>query len=181
MTENTNTARIYLIRHATPDWNRKDIPYDIPPGPPLVEQGELEAARLGEFIRQTGIVKLYHSPLERAKRTASIGAAIAGIGIEEQPAIAEWRSAEGDQQIAERFLPVWERVIIESAAQGPIGLVTHGGPIRFMLEKLGLPAPVMEAHRKLYDHGNPLPPAGAWLAEKSEGSEAWNFSLVFTP
>jgi len=181
MTENTNTARIYLIRHATPDWNRKDIPYDIPPGPPLVEQGELEAARLGEFIRQAGIIKLYHSPLERAKRTAQISAAIAGISIEQELAIAEWRSSEGDQQIAERFLPVWDRTVAESATLGPIGLVSHGGPIRFMLEKLGLPGPIMESHRKLYDHGNPLPPAGAWLAEKPEGSEVWNLTLIFIP
>jgi drug/metabolite transporter (DMT)-like permease len=26
---------IYLIRHATPDWSRTDIPYFTPPGPPL--------------------------------------------------------------------------------------------------------------------------------------------------
>ena len=34
---------LYLARHATPDWNMRDIRYDIPPGPPLVPQGEEEA------------------------------------------------------------------------------------------------------------------------------------------
>ena len=39
------TPIVYLARHATPDWNRKDIRYDVAPGPDLVAQGEAEAAR----------------------------------------------------------------------------------------------------------------------------------------
>ena len=58
-------AMLYLARHATPDWNMRDIRYDIPPGPPLVPQGEAEAAQLGEFLRQAGVVQIYVSPLVR--------------------------------------------------------------------------------------------------------------------
>ena len=181
MIENPTTTRIYLIRHATPDWGRTDIPYDIPPGPGLVELGEIEAAQLGEFIRQAGIKKLYHSPLERAKRTAQISAEIAGILIEEEVGLAEWRSGENEQQVATRFLSIWPRILSESETSGPIGLVTHGGPAGIMLLKLGLSEPTLETHRKLFDHRNPLPPAGVWLAEKLPGSEQWVLSLVFSP
>ena len=180
MTEQAKPARLYLIRHATPDWNRKDIPYDLPPGPPLVAQGELEAAQLGVFLQHAGIKKLYHSPLERAKRTAQISAEIAGIQINEEAALAEWRSGETDQSIAARFNPFWERSAAESAALGPLGLVTHGGPIGFLLLKLGLPAAALEAQRK-YDHRNPLPPAGVWLAEKLPENDDWDLKLVFAP
>ena len=181
MAETEYPLRIYLIRHATPDWKRKDIPYDIPPGPPLIDQGEQEAAQLGEYIRQAGVRKLYHSPLERAMRTAQISAAAAGIQTEEELALAEWRSGEGEAHIAARFCPVWERAVVESRSMGPIGLVTHGGPVRFLLDRLGLPASVMEAHRKLYDSGNPLPPAGAWMAERASADDPWRLELVFIP
>jgi broad specificity phosphatase PhoE len=181
MITHAHSTKIYLIRHATPDWGRKDIPYDIPPGPPLIPQGETEAALLGSFIQQAGIQKLYHSPLERAKRTAQISAAVAGIDIEEDVAIAEFRSDENRQQLAARILPAWERFLKESETLGPIGLVTHGGPVRLLLEHLCLPSITLEAYAKRFDSNNPLPPAGAWLAERNPGQSQWTLNLVFTP
>ena len=65
------TSAIYLARHATPDWNRRDIRYDIAPGPDLVPQGEAEAAQLGEFLRTTGVTRIYASPLVRTRGRAS--------------------------------------------------------------------------------------------------------------
>jgi broad specificity phosphatase PhoE len=181
MNKHTDTTYIYLIRHATPDWKRTDIPYDIPPGPPLIHQGEVEALQLGEFIKQTGIKKLYYSPLERAKRTAEISANVADISIEEELGIAEWRTDENDQQFASRFMPAWNRAVNESGQQGPIGLVTHGGPVRFMLQTLGLTTELIETYKKQFDQQNPLPPAGVWVAEKSNGEERWSLNLVFVP
>lgn len=174
-------ATVYLIRHATPDWDVTDIPYDIPPGPPLVHQGEIEAFQIGTFLKQTKIKKLYYSPLERAKRTAEISADIAKILIEQEYGIAEWRTNEDEKQFSARFFPAWHKAIDESKVLGPIGLVTHGGPIQLMLKTLGLPHDVLESYRKQFDRGNPLPPAGIWKAEKSSGVDFWDLSLVFIP
>jgi broad specificity phosphatase PhoE len=41
--------KIFLIRHANPDWHRKDIPYDIVPGPLLAPKGERGAGAGGIF------------------------------------------------------------------------------------------------------------------------------------
>jgi broad specificity phosphatase PhoE len=172
---------VYLIRHATPDWNATHIPYDIPPGPSLVHQGEVEASQLGTFLKQTGIKKLYYSPLERAKRTAEISADIAEILIEQEDGIAEWRTNEDEPQFSSRFFPVWNKAVEESKQLGPIGLITHGGPVQFMLKILGLPQDILESYRNQFDHRNPLPPAGVWKAEKSNNVKIWDLSLVFTP
>ena len=74
----TGAGRVILARHATPDWNRRDIPYDIPPGPELTPAGEREALALGEFLRAQGATRVYHSPLERTLRTASLAASVCG-------------------------------------------------------------------------------------------------------
>ena len=177
----TEPVRIYIIRHATPDWSRKDIPYDRPPGPPLVEQGEKEAVLLGDFIRQQGLKKLYHSPLERTKRTAQISARLAGIEIQEENSLAEWRSDEGDAQVAARMLLTWENLVREAAQIGPLGFVSHGGPVMLLLRRLGMSADVLEFHRRAYDHANPMPPAGVWLAQREDGATDWELSLVFIP
>ncbi len=54
---------IYLTRHATPDWSRTDIRYDIPPGPPLTAQGEAEAEKLGIFLASAGVTQTLRQPL----------------------------------------------------------------------------------------------------------------------
>jgi len=177
----TTPSRIYLIRHATPDWSRKDIPYNLPPGPPLIEQGEMEAVQLGGFIKQARLSKLYYSPLERAKRTAEIIAGLANIPTEEAAEIAEMRPSENDQEYLVNMLPLWNRAIKESRQGNPIGLVTHGGPIRIMLETLGLTTGLIEAYNERFDGHNPLPPAGVWMAEKCAGETRWNLELVFVP
>jgi probable phosphoglycerate mutase len=181
MTETAFPIRIYLIRHATPDWKRKDIPYDIPPGPPLVPLGEAEAYQLGEFIQKAGIKKLYYSPLERARRTAEISAKVACVDTELENEIAEWRFDEDSEHLAFRFLKAWNRAVEASKKLGTIGLVTHGGPVGFMLQELGLPADLLEHYRSQFDHRNPLPPAGAWVAEKSNDASQWKLELAFIP
>ena len=85
---------IYLIRHATPDWNRKDIPYHLPPGPPLVEKGEAEAGELGRFLAEVGVGHLYYSPLERCQHTAQIAGLIAGVVPIESPGLIEIQPGE---------------------------------------------------------------------------------------
>lgn len=174
--------KIFLLRHATPDWNRKDIPYDIPPGPELSPKGEAEAQALGDFMKLEGLKKLYHSPFERAARTAKIVAAVSGIPCIEEKGLAEWRSIdEPEIQVRTRMSSLFERVAQESIELGPIGLVSHGGPIALLLLELGFSHDELAPYRKMFDTTNPLPPAGAWKIEQIPGEEDRKFQLVFTP
>ncbi len=175
------TSKIYLVRHATPDWSRTDIRYDIPPGPPLTSHGEAEATRLGEFLRDTAAHKIYASPLERTQRTAQIAGEIAGLPVLEELAIAEWQRGENDATVLERLLTFWESIADESSATGPVVVVSHGGPIRLLLAHLKLDDAEINFYRKQFDRDNPLPPAGVWLASRAEGDDRWHLQLVFTP
>lgn len=172
---------IYLIRHASPDWDRKDIPYDIPPGPPLTGKGEQEAQELGAFLQKAGVQKLYYSPLLRAAHTAQIAAAVAKIPAQEQTALAEWITGQSEAEIHARFWPLMESTIAESAQLGPLGLVTHGGPVAYLLKQLGMDPARLDRHRKMFDHRNPLPPAGVWAAQRASSAEAWDLQLIFAP
>lgn len=173
---------IFLLRHATPNWNRKDIPYDILPGPELSPRGEVEAQALGEFMKLEGLKKLYTSPFERAARTAQIIATVNGIPYIEEKRLAEWRGAvENETQVRARMLSLFEWATGESMELGPIALVSHGGPIAALLLGLGFPYDELSPYRKMFDTTNPLPPAGAWKIERDHGEKKWKFQLVFTP
>jgi broad specificity phosphatase PhoE len=175
------SATVYLVRHATPDWNRSDIRYDIPPGPPLTAQGEAEAAKLGQFLQTAGVCKLYASPLERAQRTAQIAAGVAQVEVVEAEAVAEWRRGESEAEVLARFTPFWVAVWEESVRYGPMALVTHGGPIRLMLEHLKLERAAIDFYRKQFDRDNPAPPAGAWRITRTQQRADWQMELAFTP
>lgn len=173
---------VYLARHGTPDWSMTGIRYDIPPGPPLVAQGEAEAAKLGEFLKQAGVVKVYASPLVRAHRTAEIAAAVAGLPpVEVIEEIAEYRSGETDAGVFERLNPAFTRIWAEAAEQGPIAIVSHGGPVRVLLERLGVESDRIWHFRRQFDHQNPLPPAGAWQVTSGDQPGAWRVQFAFSP
>jgi broad specificity phosphatase PhoE len=172
---------VFLIRHATPDWSRADIPYDVPPGPPLTLQGEEEAMQLGQFLREAGVTQIYARPLVRAWHTAQIAATVSGAPAQQSESLAEWRNKEEVSSIRARFWPIWEEVSALSQHSGPIALITHGGPIAFLLEELGLPSDVVEQHKRQFDRRNPLPPAGAWRAMRLNGNPNWDLTLAFTP
>jgi len=174
-------VKIYLARHATPDWSRTDIRYDIPPGPPLTAQGEAEAAQLGAFLRDAGIKRMYASPLERTRRTAEIAGGLAGVTPITEETIAEWRRGESEAEVSARLNGLWEKLCRESESVGPIALVTHGGPIKVILQNLGMPRTTADEYCRKFDRGNPLPPAGVWLATSSSLETPWQLELVFTP
>ncbi len=174
--------KILLLRHASPEWERTDIPYDIPPGPPLSLKGEKEAEVLAAFLKAQGVVKLYYSPFERSTRTARVISTLNGIDCIEDKRLSEWRSIdERETQVRERMLSIFERAAQESVEIGPIGLVSHGGPVAALLQALGIDPDELASHRKLFDGPNPLPPAGAWKAEQIPGDDTWNFNLEFIP
>jgi len=174
--------KIFIVRHASPDWTRTDIPYDIPPGPPLSPKGEKEATSLADYLKSEGVVKLYYSPFERSAKTAKIVSAANGIPCIEEKGLLEWREIDEDAaQVRERMLFVFERIAKEAQRIGAIGLVSHGGPVNFLLQQLGAHENELVSYRKLFDRSNPLPPAGAWKAESYPNGDDWNLQLAFTP
>jgi broad specificity phosphatase PhoE len=174
--------KVFLIRHASPDWERRDIPYDIHPGPMLTLKGEKEAEALAEFLRPQGLARLYHSPFERAARTAKIVAALNGIPAVEEPGLAEWRSVvEPEGQARQRMVSAFEQAARESVDGSSTGLVSHGGPIALLLQELGIQRDTLAKYRTMFDSSNPLPPAGVWQVEQDPGEEGWRLEMVFRP
>lgn len=172
---------VYLIRHATPN-RATGIRYDVPPGPPLLPQGEAEAAKVGEFLRSAEVQKLYVSPMERTQQTARIAAEAGGdIPWTLEPALIEWTHGDTEETVLARMLTVWEQVWEESTRCGPMGLVGHGGPIRVLVEHLGVDKQRIEHYRKQFDYGNPMPPAGIWRITQGDSSESLRVELIFTP
>jgi broad specificity phosphatase PhoE len=173
---------VYLVRHATPDWSRTDLPYAVPPGPPLTAQGVDEAMQLGYFLREAGVAHILASPFERAAHTARIAAGVvAGAPVEPQPGLAELQPGEDAASIRARVWPVWENAHALSAQSGPVALITHGGPIGLLLAELGLAKNVLEQHKRRFDRNNPVPPAGVWKAAHPAPQAAWDLELAFVP
>ena len=177
-----SSSKIFLVRHASPNLDLKSIPYDIHPGPPLSARGEGEAEEAATFLQAHKVVKLYYSPFERSARTAQIIAAHNQIPSVEEKRLAEWRQADeiGDK-VRERMSAVFGEITKESAGIGPIGLVSHGGPINFLLLVLGFDEHQLAEFRKRFDGHNPLPPAGIWAAQWIAEAETWDLNLVFVP
>ena len=172
---------LYLVRHATPDWSRTDLPYHLPPGPPLTPQGEREAAQLGEFLRDMGVRRFWHSPLERCARTAALAAEVAGATLELDTRLAEIRPEEKPADVLARVWPVWEEAGRAREAGETLALITHGGPVSLLLTELGLSAKDLSHYQGKFDRRNPLPPAGAWRALRPTPSGPWSLDLAFTP
>jgi len=172
--------QVFLVRHATPDWSRRDSSYHIPPGPPLTLVGQKEAQELGIFLNFYGVRWLWTSPLERCERTARIAAAACLAAVAVVDTLAEWRPGENSQAVLERVQPVFEQARLASQDSAPVALVTHGGPISALLLALGMDEHEL-AHRKIYDYANPVPPAGAWLATREHSHVPWELELAFMP
>ena len=174
------TPLLYLIRHAAPDWTLKDIPYHIPPGPPLTEQGLQEAEQLGLYLKQAGVQRLFASPLERALHTARIAARACDIPLEIDQGLIEWQPNDIPESVHQRIWPAFEAACQVSQQIGPVGLVTHGGPISVLLRDLGMTEEDLAA-RRVFDHRNPVPTAGAWEVSQDGEAGSWSLRLVFQP
>jgi broad specificity phosphatase PhoE len=171
---------LLLARHATPDRTRREIPYDQPPGPPLTPEGESEAAALGAFLLQQGVNLILCSPFERCRRTGEIAAGICGADLEFVDALSEKAQDETHGEVQARVRLVLERAVSLLDTGQTVSLLTHGSPVWQLLILLGLPAE--EALRwNTYESGNPLPPAGAWLATRAHPQQPWALELAFTP
>ncbi|MBX7235598.1 MAG: histidine phosphatase family protein [Caldilineales bacterium] len=169
---------LYLARHATPDWNRKDIPYDIPPGPSLVPQGQAEAAQLAAWLDGRGIRQVYASPMARARQTAAIVSAALGATLVEAPDLIESRRGETFEAIHARMQRFFAGIVADG--DEPLAAVSHGFPIEVLLQSLGVGADVMAPLRDRFDHRNVIACAGAWEIDLSS-PQAPRCTLAFTP
>ena len=66
-----STTQVLLMRHADVE-NPNRILYGHLPGFPLSALGRAQAAAVGQSLRDRGIKRIVHSPLERARETAEI-------------------------------------------------------------------------------------------------------------
>jgi probable phosphoglycerate mutase len=76
-----------LIRHGETEWSlsgRHTSRTDIP----LTEQGEQDARTLGERLRATTFLRVFTSPMQRARRTCALTGLTPAAEVE--PDLAEW-------------------------------------------------------------------------------------------
>ena len=174
------SSSLYLARHASPDWERRDLPYHLPPGPPLTGAGRQEAAELGDFLQACGIGRLYSSPLERCLHTAQIAALQGGQSMHVLDELREWQPGETREEVEQRMLRALEMARTPPGGELPYALITHGGPIAALLFALGMDEISLETYR-VFDHRNLLPPAGAWRVQQADGQPGWTCELIYPP
>jgi broad specificity phosphatase PhoE len=171
MTEKT----VYLIRHAAPQ-DGTGIRYDIAPGPPLSAGGKREARDTAEFLAQRGIERLVHSPLDRTTLTALTLAERFGLTAEIDPALAEMQRDESADTVRARMREMWEREM--ARPERVIALVSHGGPLRFLIEWL---TEGREQFVGLKFHGgNVIPTCGVWQVRGAPGGP-YEALFIFQP
>jgi len=85
------------------------------------------------------------------------------------------------ESVIDRMRLVFEDIARESASFGPSALVSHGGPITFLLLALGMAEADLSAWKKKFDGYNPLPPAGVWCVEWNGDGRNWNLNLAYIP
>jgi broad specificity phosphatase PhoE len=97
-------TRVYLVRHADVE-NPRKVLYGHLPGFPLSERGRAQAVEVGQRLRDRGIGRIFHSPLERAVETARL---IAGQLPEEVPLIPEPALVEAEFGRYLQGVPYWQ-------------------------------------------------------------------------
>jgi broad specificity phosphatase PhoE len=131
-------------------------------------------------LKGVGAAYFYTSPLDRCLNTARIAASIVGAPLEIRDDLTEVQPGESKTSMQNRLCPFFELALQTSLEKGPVALITHGGPVAVLLGQLGMDENTVK-RQLIYDHRNPLPPGGAWLAEQPGTDQPWKLSLVFTP
>ena len=153
--------RLLLVRHGETDWNRQHRVQghtDVP----LNATGRGQAEALAERLETTTLAAVYSSDLARARETAETIARSQGLDVVTDAALREknfgswegltdveiaerfpeavrgrWGDGETTEDVAGRVLPAIERI----RARHPVGtvvVVTHGGPMRLVLDQFGI-------------------------------------------
>jgi broad specificity phosphatase PhoE len=150
---------IFLARHGESDWNVEKR-FQGHSDRPLTERGRKQAHALADLVGAEKIDAVYTSPLSRARETAEIVAARAGLEAVALPELREvdtgswsglsradvearfpegfarWRSGGSGWENGESYDEMAERVIgalrtiAEDHPDGRVLVISHGGPIR---------------------------------------------------
>jgi broad specificity phosphatase PhoE len=150
---------IFLARHGESDWNVEKR-FQGHSDRPLTERGREQAHALADLVGSEKIDAVYTSPLSRARETAEIVAARAGlkaVALQELREVdtgnwsglsradvearfpegfARWRSGGSGWENGESYDEMAERVIgalrriAEDHPDGRVLVISHGGPIR---------------------------------------------------
>jgi broad specificity phosphatase PhoE len=150
---------IFLARHGESDWNVEKR-FQGHSDRPLTERGRKQARALADLVGAEKIDAVYTSPLSRARETAEIVAARAGLEAVALPELREvdtgswsglsradvearfpegfarWRSGGSGWEDGESYEEMAERVIgalrkiAEDHPDGRVLVISHGGPIR---------------------------------------------------
>jgi broad specificity phosphatase PhoE len=150
---------IFLARHGESDWNVQKR-FQGHSDRPLTERGREQAHALADLVGSEKIDAVYTSPLRRARETAEIVAARAGLEAVALPELREvdtgswsglsradvevrfpegfarWRSGGSGWEDGESYEEMAERVIgalrkiAEHHPDGRVLVISHGGPIR---------------------------------------------------
>jgi|SRR5581483_2395553 len=88
--------RLYIIRHAEPDYERNGI----------TARGHKEARALAQSLKKEGLTRIYSSPLGRAVHTAEYTAKATGLRI----GVEEWTRELSDLKMGE--VPPWGPLMV---------------------------------------------------------------------
>ncbi len=152
---------ILLARHGETDWNR-DGRVQGHSDLPLNEAGRLQACALADTLAARPLTAVYSSNLARAYETAVAVAEPRGLEIRADPALREkffgswegltdveiatrfpaavrgqWGDGETTNEVSRRVLRAIER-IVSAHGQGAVLVISHGGPIRAVLQHHGV-------------------------------------------
>lgn len=165
---------LFIVRHAHP-LQGTDIPYDRVPGPPLSEVGRAEARAAALYLSNCGLARLFTSPLDRALQTAAAIAEETRLSPVVDEGVAEMRNDEPFERVRGRMRDFQLR--LEADGAGPVAVVTHGSPIRALLQ--GMSGDAIDLSGYNFPGGNPSPTAGIWRA--SRNPSGWALELIFEP
>lgn len=166
---------LYIVRHGHPQQGT-GLLYDRVPGPALSEIGRAEAHVTAMFLLNLGIEQVFTSPLERTLETARIITAVLGVPMVVEDALAEHRNGEKFEDVKARTGGFVSQV--EFGPWATIALVTHGSPIKALLQVLSQEK--IDLSKYVYPNGNHVPTAGVWHASRDLFG-AWQLNLVFKP
>jgi phosphohistidine phosphatase SixA len=152
---------LYLIRHAQPHYNAP-VPYHLPPGPGLTDEGLKQAAALVPLLRNAGIERLVSSPLRRCIMTAEPLAAVLKQDIVIDDDLREGQPGETEIDRTARML----RGALTHADARVVAIFGHAAPLTELLRFLTRDEIVLPPKDR---RGNHLAEAMVWSVYNREG------------
>lgn len=152
----------WFLRHGETDWNAKGLSQgaaDVP----LNANGEAQARRAAELLKDAGIARIVASPLARARCTAETAAAALGMPVAYDPELREvafagregqplggwfddWvagtATPPGAESFAELSVRAARAVTRALAGPAPVLVVSHGALFRALRVAMRLPVTV---------------------------------------